>query len=113
MSMDLNGKTAVVTGGARDIGRSISLALAEAGAAVVVNYNASREAAESVVEDILRRGGRALAVGADVSKQAGARALIAESAKAFGKIDVLVNNAGGMIARKKLDEMDEAFWDQV
>ena len=113
MSMDLNGKTAVVTGGARDIGRSISLALAEAGAAVVVNYNASREAAESVVEDILRRGGRALAVGADVTKQAGARGLIAESVKAFGKIDVLVNNAGGMIARKKLDEMDEAFWDQV
>ena len=111
--MDLSGKTAVVTGGARDIGRAISLKLAEAGAAVVVNYNASRQSAESVVEDVLRRGGRAIAVGADVSKAADARRLIEEAHAAFGTIHVLVNNAGGLIARKKMEEMDEAFWDDV
>jgi 3-oxoacyl-[acyl-carrier protein] reductase len=113
MFIELLEQTAVVTGGARDIGRAISLTLAEASAKVVVNYNASREQAETVVADIKRRGGDAIAVQADVSTAAGARHLIERATDAFGAIHVLVNNAGGMIARKKMEEMDEVFWDQV
>jgi 3-oxoacyl-[acyl-carrier protein] reductase len=113
MTIDLIEQTAVVTGGARDIGRAISLKLAEAGARVVVNYHASRDQAETVVDDIKRRGGEAIAVQADVSTSAGAQSVVEQAVDAFGAIHVLVNNAGGMVARKKMDEMDEAFWDQV
>lgn len=114
MHDDLKGKVAVVTGGGRDIGRAISLALAGAGASVAVNYHSSSDAAEKVVDEIKGKGGKAIAVGADVSTADGADRLVAETCAAFGhRIDVLVNNAGGMVARKKLDEMDAAFWDQV
>ena len=114
MSIDLNGKVAVVTGGARDIGAAIVRKLADAGAAVVVNYNSSADRANALVEEIRGRGGRAAAVQADVSRADGAERLIAESRAAFGdRIDVVVNNAGGLVARKKLEELDEAFWDQV
>jgi 3-oxoacyl-[acyl-carrier protein] reductase len=113
MTIDLIEQTAVVTGGARDIGRAISLKLAEAGARVVVNYHASRDQAETVVDDIKRRGGEAIAVQADVSTTAGAQSVVEQAVDAFGAIHVLVNNAGGMVARKKMEEMDDAFWDQV
>jgi 3-oxoacyl-[acyl-carrier protein] reductase len=114
MQVDLSGKVAIVTGGGRDIGRAISLELALCGASVVVNYHSSAAAADAVVAEITDAGGRATAVRADVSKAAGARQLVDRSRAAFGdRIDVLVNNAGGLVARKKLDEMDEAFWDQV
>src|ERR1700712_5741387 len=114
MKVDLSGKVAIVTGGARDIGRAVVLKLAESGASVVVNYNASAAQAEALVKEITGRGGRAIAVQADVTKTADARRLVLETQAAFGKeIHVLVNNAGGIVARKKMDEMDEAFWDQV
>lgn len=114
MHDDLKGKVALVTGGARDIGRAISIALAGAGASVAVNYHSSADAAQKVVDEIRSNGGNAIAVGADVSKAEDAERLVAETCKAFGdRIDVLVNNAGGLIARKKLDEMDAAFWDEV
>jgi 3-oxoacyl-[acyl-carrier protein] reductase len=112
--MDLKGKVAIVTGGARDIGRATSLALAARGAAVVVNYLHSAAAAEGVVAEITAGGGRAIAVKADVSQAVGAAQLVAQSRAAFGaQIHVLVNNAGGLLARKKLEEMDTAFWDEV
>lgn len=112
--MDLKGKVAIVTGGARDIGRAIALALAERGASVVVNYLHSVDAAQGVVAEITAAGGRAVAVRADVSQAAEVARLIAQARAAFGgEIHVLVNNAGGLLARKKLDEMDTAFWDQV
>jgi 3-oxoacyl-[acyl-carrier protein] reductase len=114
MHDDLKGKVAVVTGGARDIGRAISIGLADAGASVAINYNSSADAANKVVSEITAKGGKAIAIGADVSNAEGADRLISEACSAFGdRIDVLVNNAGGMIARKKLDEMDTAFWDEV
>jgi 3-oxoacyl-[acyl-carrier protein] reductase len=114
MHDDLKGKVAVVTGGARDIGRAISLGLAEAGASVAVNYKSSADAAKKVVDEITAKGGKAIAIRADVSTPQGAEQLIADACAAFGdKIDVLVNNAGGLIARKKLEEMDAAFWDEV
>ena len=111
--MNLKGKVALVTGGGRDIGRAISLKLAEAGAAVVVNYHSSADQANEVVKQIESNGGKALAVAADVSNSADASRLVQETVNKFGKIDVLVNNAGGMVARKKMEEMDEAFWDEV
>jgi 3-oxoacyl-[acyl-carrier protein] reductase len=114
MRVDLSGKVAIVTGGARDIGRAVSLALATNGAAVVVNYHSSVSAAEALVAEIVAGGGRAIAVQADVSTGKGANQLVSAARAAFGdRIDILVNNAGGLLARKKLDEMDEAFWDAV
>ena len=90
----LQGKVAVVTGASKGIGAGIAKALAAEGAAVVVNYASSREGAEKVVGEITAAGGRAIAVGGDVSKAEDVKALLAEAKKAFGKLDVLVNNAG-------------------
>jgi 3-oxoacyl-[acyl-carrier protein] reductase len=114
MQIDLTNKVAVVTGGARDIGRAIVLELASSGAAVVVNYHSSEDAAEKLVAEVKAKGGRAIASRADVSKGLDAKRLIADAVTAFGEqIHIVVNNAGGLIARKKIEDMDEAFWDQV
>lgn len=91
---ELQGRTAVVTGASRGIGRGIALELAARGATVVVNYNANAEAAESVADEIVKAGGEAMAVQADVSQPEGADALIKAATDAHGKIDILVNNAG-------------------
>jgi 3-oxoacyl-[acyl-carrier protein] reductase len=90
----LKGKTAVVTGASKGIGASIAIHLAAAGAAVVVNYASSKEGAEKVVAEIKAKGGKAIAVQGDVSKAADVKKLFAETKKAFGEADVLVNNAG-------------------
>lgn len=90
----LTGKVAVVTGASKGIGAAIARALGAEGASVVVNYASSREGAEKVVEAIRAEGGKALAVKADVSKAAEAQALIDDALKAFGRLDVLVNNSG-------------------
>ncbi len=90
----LAGKVAVVTGASKGIGAGISKALAEAGAAVVVNYASSREGADRVVAEIKSKGGKALAVQGDVSKAADIRRLFEETKKAFGAPHILVNNAG-------------------
>jgi 3-oxoacyl-[acyl-carrier protein] reductase len=112
--IDLTGKVAIVTGGARDIGRAIVLELAASGASVVVNYHSSEAAAQKLVAEVTASGGKAIAVRADVSKGLDAKRLVAETCKAFGDtIHILVNNAGGLVARKKMEEMDEAFWDSV
>ena len=91
---DLNGRVAVVTGASRGIGKGIALELAARGAVVVVNYNASADEAEAVVETVKRDGGKALAVQADVSDEAESAALIKAAVDEFGQIDILVNNAG-------------------
>ena len=90
----LAGKVAVVTGASKGIGASIAKHLAAEGAAVVVNYASSKEGAERVAGEITAKGGRAIAVHADVAKKADIDQLFAESKKAFGKLDILVNNAG-------------------
>src|SRR3954466_4111663 len=94
MSRKLEGKVAVVTGASKGIGTSIALHLAAEGAAVVVNYASSKAGADRVVGEITGRGGKGVAVQADVAKPADVRRLFAEATKAFGKVDVLVNNAG-------------------
>ena len=88
------GKVAIVTGASKGIGAGIAKALAAAGAAVVVNYASSKDAAERVVAEILTGGGKAIAVQADVSKAADVESLFETAIESFGRLDVLVNNAG-------------------
>jgi 3-oxoacyl-[acyl-carrier protein] reductase len=94
MSKKLEGKVAVVTGASKGIGAEIARHLAAEGASVVVNYASSKAGADKVVNEITRQGGKAVAVQADVAKLEDIQRLFAESKKAFGKLDVLVNNAG-------------------
>src|SRR3954468_11367284 len=91
---ELKGKVAIVAGASKGIGAGIAKRLAAEGAAVVVNYASSKEGADRVVAEITGKGGKAIAVQADVAKQADIRRLFAEAKKAFGRLDVLVNNAG-------------------
>src|ERR1700680_1174126 len=90
----LKGKVAVVTGASKGIGAGIAKSLAAEGAAVVVNYASSKQDADRVVAEITKRGGKAVAGQADVSKAPDVQRLFAETKRAFGKLDVLVNNAG-------------------
>lgn len=90
----LEGKVAVVTGASKGIGAGIAKHLAAEGAAVVVNYASSKEGAEKVVGEITKHGGKAVAVQGDVAKKTDIQRLFAETKKAFGRVDVLVNNAG-------------------
>lgn len=94
MARKLEGKVAVVTGASKGIGASIALHLAAEGAAVVVNYSSSKEGADRIVGEINGNGGRAIAVQANLAKEPDVRRLFAETKKAFGRLDVLVNNAG-------------------
>jgi 3-oxoacyl-[acyl-carrier protein] reductase len=91
---DLKGKVAIVTGASKGIGAGVAKGLGAAGASVVVNYASSREGADRVVAEITKGGGKAIAVQGDVSKAADVKRLFAETKKAYGKLDVLVNNAG-------------------
>jgi len=90
----LEGKVAVVTGASKGIGAGIAKQLAAEGAAVVVNYSSSKKGADAVVAEITEKGGKAIAVGANVARKSEIEKLFAETKKAFGKLDILVNNAG-------------------
>ena len=90
----LTGKVAVVTGASKGIGAGIAKALGAEGASVVVNYASSKTGAEAVVASILAAGGKAVAVGGDVSKPAGAQGIIDAAIQEYGRLDVLVNNSG-------------------
>ena len=94
MSQRLSGKVAVVAGASKGIGAEVAKQLAAEGAAVVVNYASSKSGADKVVGEITGKGGKAVAVQADVAKAEDIRRLFAETKKAFGRLDVLVNNAG-------------------
>ncbi|MBZ5710053.1 glucose 1-dehydrogenase [Nannocystis pusilla] len=103
----LKGKVAIVTGASKGIGAGIARALAGAGAAVIVNYAGDKAGAERVVADIVRTDGKAFAVQADVSKAADVKRLFAETKRLFGRLDVLVNNAG-VFRFEPLTEFSEA-----
>jgi 3-oxoacyl-[acyl-carrier protein] reductase len=94
MSKNLESKVAVVTGASKGIGAEIARQLAAAGAAVVVNYSSDKAGADRVVDDVKKAGGKAVAVKANLAKEAEVVNLFAEAKKAFGRLDVLVNNAG-------------------
>ena len=108
----LGGQRAVVTGANSGIGEAIAKGLAEAGAAVVVNYVTDEARAQQVVAEICSAGGRAIAVGADVSDEAQVQALFRSAIEAFGSIDILVNNAG-LQRDAPLHEMTLAQWQKV
>lgn len=107
MSRRLAGKTALVTGASKGIGAEIARRLAAEGASVVVNYASSKSGAERVVADIAAAGGKAVAVQADVSKEADVLRLFAQTTAAVGRLDVLVNNAG-VYEFFRIEEMTEA-----
>jgi 3-oxoacyl-[acyl-carrier protein] reductase len=108
----LEGKTALVTGASRGIGRAIALELARQGADVAVNYTRNAEAATQVVAEIEALGRRAVASPADVGDFAQAAALVEATVNALGRLDILVNNAG-IIRDTLLLRMQEADWDEV
>jgi 3-oxoacyl-[acyl-carrier protein] reductase len=107
---DLNGHIALVTGGSRGIGAAIALTLAEAGAAVAVNYRERAGDAEAVVAKIKGIGGHAIAVAADVSQAAAVTAMVDHVGSALGPIDILINNAGMAIVRG-VDDLTESDFD--
>ncbi|SEP44481.1 3-oxoacyl-[acyl-carrier protein] reductase [Rhodospirillales bacterium URHD0017] len=108
----LKGRVALVTGGSRGIGRAIAVSLAEAGAAVAVNYLSKAAEAKAVIDIIHSQGGRAISVGADVSKAAAVTGMVAGVERELGPIDVLINNAGIAINRP-VDELTEEDFDRT
>lgn len=108
----LSGRVAIVTGASNGIGRAIAERLAEEGAIVVVNYSKSVEKAQQVVAGIQAKGGKALAVQADMSQVADARRLVVDSVKQFNRLDILVNNAGKFLP-KLLEETTEEDFNSV
>ena len=112
--MNLKDKTAIVSGGARDIGAAISRTLAARGAKVVVNYCNHPAQGEATLDAITGAGGVAIAVKGDMTEQQDVDALVQKTLAEYGdRIDILVNVTGGLVARKKLGEMDQAFFEQV
>ena len=112
--MHLNGKTAIVTGGGRDIGRACVMRLAQEGAKVAINYHSSSDGAESAVKEITASGGKAFALKGDMTNQTDVDALIAKTQAEFGQdIHALLHVTGGLVARKTISEMEPEHWDQV
>lgn len=111
--MKFEGKTAVVTGASRGIGRAVALRLASEGAKVVVNYSGSKEKAEAVAQEIRSNGGEAIVFQANVSDAEQVKAMMDETIKQFGSIDFLINNAGitrdNLLMRMKEDEWDDVL----
>jgi 3-oxoacyl-[acyl-carrier protein] reductase len=110
----MKGKVAIVTGGARDIGRQVSIKLAAQGAKVCINYFGNKELADETLNIITDAGGEAIIVQGDMTKSADVKSVVEACTTVFGdKIHVLVNVAGGILGRKPLAELDEEFWDAV
>ncbi|MFK4302096.1 3-oxoacyl-[acyl-carrier protein] reductase [Paenibacillus sp. RC254] len=107
----LDGKTAIITGSSRGIGRAIAEQLADLGANVIINYASSPDKAKEVVEGIIQKGGKAIALHADLGKMSDIEALFTSTITEFGKVDILVNNAGLMIT-KPLADVTEADFDK-
>jgi 3-oxoacyl-[acyl-carrier protein] reductase len=108
----LTGKVAVVTGASKGIGAAIAKSLGAAGASVVVNYASSKAGADKVVAEIVRAGGKAVAVGGDVSKKAESQGIIDAAIKTYGKLDILVNNSGVYTMAPLVEFTEEQFHTQ-
>ncbi len=114
IKVNLRGKIALVTGGARGIGAAISTALAENGAVVVVNYLSSEERAKELAERIQRNGGKALVLKADIAVKEEVELMVSKAKEALdGTIDILVNNAGTQVALSAVEEMPLELWNKA
>ena len=111
--MSLEKMTAIVTGAGRDIGRASAMRLAAEGANVAISYHQSSDGAEKTVAEIKANGGNAIAVQADLTDPADADKLVKSTVDAFGGVDILVNNSGGLVERKTINEMDLDHWNHV
>lgn len=111
--MKLAGQTAIVTGGGRDIGQAAALKLASEGARVAINYFASSDGADATVAQIIAAGGQAFAMQGDLTKASDVDALVSRTIEEFGGLNILVNNTGGLIARKTIAEMSLDHWNAV
>jgi len=111
--MELKDQVVLVTGASSGIGRATAEAMARQGARVAVNYLRNRAGAEEAVQAITRLGGEALAICADVTSASDVGVMVDAVHSQWGRIDVLVNNAGDLLARRTLSEMTEEFWDQM
>ena len=111
--MKLSGKTAIITGGGRDIGAAVARKFSSEGANVAISYFESSKGADEVVAQIEGAGGKAIAVQADLNTQEGVDKLVNATVDAFDAVDILVNNAGGLIARKTIAEMELTHWEAV
>ena len=110
---DLAGKAVLVTGASTGIGAALAKALGAQGAMVGVHYNSSKDAAEAVADTVRDAGGKAFLVRADASRSAEIARAVEETAAAFGRLDGLVNNAGGMVGRMAYADMDDTYYDKV
>lgn len=113
MDLGLSGKVALVTGGARDVGREIALTLAREGAAVAVNYRNSQADADATVAEIRKHGGKAVAYKADITDRNAVNGMVDAIAKNFGRIDILVNNAGLVHRQRFLDTAPTEWKSQI
>jgi 3-oxoacyl-[acyl-carrier protein] reductase len=113
MASDLKGKAVLITGASTGIGAAAARAFARHGSRVAVHYNASRDAAEKVAADVRSLGGEAVLVGGDVTRSANVKRIVAETLAVLGRIDVLINNAGGLVARTRIEEYSEEFLNEV
>lgn len=113
MIEDLKGKRILVTGSSTGIGAAVAKAYTRHGARVAVHYNASAEQAQALVAGIEAEGGEAVLVAGDVSTSSGAKAVVDEAASALGGLDLLVNNAGALLKRQRLGEIDDESYDRI
>jgi 3-oxoacyl-[acyl-carrier protein] reductase len=113
MQLDLAGKCVLITGASTGIGAAAARAFAAAGCKVAIHYNASRNRAEEVASDVRLAGGDAHLVGGDFTDSVRVRAVVDEAAAAMGGLDILINNAGGLVKRVQVADIDDAFFDQV
>jgi len=112
-SSKLSGKNILITAGAQGIGESITRHFIEAGANVAIHYFSSAGRAEELRDEAIAAGQRAVAVGGDLTMQAEVNRVVDEAVAALGGLDILINNAGSLVARRRIAEIDEAFWHKV
>ncbi len=113
MKSKLTGKNVLITAGAQGIGESITRHFIDSGANVAIHYFSSADTANQLVEYATSKGQKAVAIGGDLTKEADANVMVEKTIEAFGGLDILINNAGSLVARKRLGEIETQFWYKV